>query len=284
MTGYLARLAARTGVGGQGSSPTTHEAPPQQQLVTEDMVTFVTQPQRPAQASDMPSNSAEQRILPALPPAVPASPAMSTRFALPDAQAFAQTPAETHIRSAETPVRTADTPGRSAESPRPRRDITSTTLQPPDHTGPAATVETETRIVHSAIAVPAAQGVDAPTSAASRLLQTPLFQLAAPVALEEIEAKASPEHTARADLIALARPQVSAPEFRVTPLGREEDGSARRALPPRPANGQVHPRLQEAPSVRIGSIQVDVHAPPPPPLPTPPRRASPLRRFYLRDW
>jgi hypothetical protein len=143
-------------------------------------------------------------------------------------------------------------------------------------------VETETRIVHSAIAVPAAQGVNAPTSAASPLLPTPLFELVTPVALEEIEAKANPEHTARADLIAPARPQVSAPEFRVAPLGREEDGSARRALPSRPANGPVHPRIQEAPSVRIGSIQVDVHAPPP--LPTPPRRASPLRRFYLRDW
>ena len=284
MTGYFARLAARTGVGGEGTSPTTHVAPPQQQLVTEGMVTFVTQSQRPALAPDMPSHSGEQRITPALPPATPAPPAAFTRFALPDAQAFGQTPAETHIRSAEAPVRTAETPVRLAESPRPRRDITSTTLQPADHTGPAVTMETETRIVHSAIAVPAAQGLDAPTSAASPLPPTPLFQLAAPVVLEEIEAKANPEHTARADLIAPARPQASAPEFRVALLGREEDVSSRQALPPRPANGQVHPRLKEAPSVRIGSIQVDVHAPPPPPLPTPPRRASPLRRFYLRDW
>jgi hypothetical protein len=284
VTGYFARMAARTGVGGQGSSPATHDAPAPQQFVTEDVVTFVTQPQRIARAPDMPSHSGEQRITPALPPAALAPRAVAARFAVPDARAFEQTPTETHIRSAETPVRTANTPGRLAESPRPRRDVTSTTLQPADHTGPAATVETEPRIVHSAIAVPAAQGVNAPTSAASPLLPTPLFELVTPVALEEIEAKANPEHAARADLIAPVRPQASAPEFRVAPLGREEAVSARQALPPRPANGQVRPRLQEAPSVRIGSIQVDVHAPLPPPLPTPPRRASPLRRFYLRDW
>lgn len=280
MTGYFARMAARTGVGGQGSSPATHDAPAPQQFVTEDVVTFVTQPQRIARAPDMPSHSGEQRITPALPPAALAPRAVAARFAVPDARAFEQTPTETHIRSAETPVGTAETPVRSAASPGPRRDITSTTL-PADHTGPAAAVETETRIVHSAIAVPSGQGGDAPTSAAS---PTPLFQLAAPVALEEIEAKADPEPAARADLIAPARPQASAPEFRVAPLGREEAVSARQALPPRPANGQVRPRLQEVPSVRIGSIQVDVHAPLPPPLPTPPRRASPLRRFYLRDW
>jgi hypothetical protein len=221
----------------------------------------------------MPSPSGEQRITPALPPATPAPPPMSTRFALPDAQAFVQT--------------LADTPVRSAENPSPERDITSITLLRADHTGPAATVEVETRIEQSAIAVPAAQGVDTPTPAASPVRPAPLFQLAAPVALEEIEVEANPEHAARAaDLVGQARPPASAPEFRVAPQGREEEVSARHASPPRPANGQVHPRPQSAPAVRIGSIQVDVHAPSPLPLPlpTPPRRASPLRRFYLRDW
>ena len=282
MTGYFARLAARTGIGGEGSRAATRDVPPPP-LATEDIVTFVTQPARPAQAPDMPSRSGEQRVMPARPPANPGPPPMPARFALPDAQASLETPAETKVRSAEGPVR-------AAETRPPRPDIMSTTVLPADHTGVETTVEVETRIARSAIVVPAARGVDAPTGAASRVLTAPLFQDAASAALEVIEENADPEYTARAERVAPGRPQASPLEF-VAPQDREEHVSAREALAPRPANGQVHPRSQAAPSVRIGSIQVDVHAPPPPsplptppPLPTPSRRASSLRRFYLRDW
>jgi hypothetical protein len=279
VTGYFARLAARTGIGAEGS-PATHDLPPP--LVTEDIVTFVT-PERSARAPDMPSSSGEQRITPALPPVTPPVPTPSARFALPDA--FEQTPGDTAIRSAEAPAPSAETSVQSAETTRSRRG-TPTTLPPADQSQPAATMEVETRVEQSAIALPAARDPGTPSQVVPPSRPAPLFQLAAPVTLEEIEVEADPEHPARAgDLVGQGRlPPASAPEFRVARQGREEEVSARHAWPTRPAKSHAHARPQSAPSVRIGSIQVDVHAPPPPPPPTPPRRASSLRRFYLRDW
>ncbi len=171
VTGYFARLAARTGVRWGGSSPPAHGAPPPQQFVTEDIAYFVTQPQRIARAPDMPSDSGEQRIRQHFRPLLQRGQRWPP---FPDAgrSGFRADADRDTSRSAETPVRTADTHGRSPRA-HGRGGITVDHVAASGPHRPAATVGDGNPDRAFGHRRPAAQGVNAPTSAASPLLPTP---------------------------------------------------------------------------------------------------------------
>lgn len=290
MTGYFARLASRTGIGAASPTSQRDTSPP---LETEDVVTFVSQPET---SHAMAATSAEPATAPQPTLSEPTGPLAATsppaRFAMPDVPDTTRTaepePRPTSesrgIDELQDPVSTpriseleppAEARFAMAERPRPE---------------PAGAVETETRVIQSAIAASAAPADAQPPAAGPTPQQGPLFEAVPPQRTERATA-VQPTIVEQVVEAPAASPAGALPKVQ-TVQEQRRFVAPHEVAPSQPANGRALPRPQAAPSVRIGSIQVDVHAapalPPPQPQPAspapPPPRPLSLRRFYLRDW
>lgn len=266
MTGYFARLATRTGVGGEATPPSQGEATPP--LAVEDIVTFVAQPERPAAIEATPS-----------PRAAAAAPASVSRLDLLQPRAV----------TGAAEVRAVDAHA-DAAAPSTQTVFAITERAHPDLSGPP--VETETRIVEAAVVTLPSYPAEATPSPIAP--QAPV-RTDSSVAWSEPKLQSAPTRRGRVAEAVAAKGYATVPSFSSIRIDRPDFVTPREPVPPS-ASGRTPQRPPQGPSVRIGSVQVDVHAAPdrptaPPPQASPPTPAAPqppraplLRRFYLRDW
>lgn len=287
MTGYFARLATRTGVGGKTPSPAQDEATPS--LAVEDTVTFVAQPERTASiaANPLPPAAATARLFTsASPAAVPARVTASVPAAPASTPGLDQS--QPHADADAPEVRLQHTYANPA-APSTEVLIASPERLQPDLSRPPGAAET--RIVRASVAVPAY-----PAEAASfPIVAREPARADASVAWPESVLQPEPARPGRVANAVVPRPHAAVPSFTSIRIDRPEFAVPREPAPS-PANGHMPQRTPQGSSVRIGSIQVDVHAAPERPVPPPPRNSPPappapqppripsLRRFYLRDW
>lgn len=295
MTGYFARLASRTGI---GEAAPTAQAGPVDPLVTEDVVTFAALPDR-TDVAPAPSDS--------LPPPAPGL-APSTATAA-TAQAITQfdTPVRSDIAQAEalisaTPAledRSTDMHDATTAPAHPVSAEPSTAkdfeLPERPRAAEAAVSDAATRVARSAIAAQPAPAAMAPRTKVS-LSKPDASSRADASAVDVVERGVAeePTRTTQADVPTFDKQRPETPEFRPEPQQSPRFVAPREGPAPRSANGRSQSRPQAAPTVRIGHIQVDVHAAPAPrsqvqqpqpaPPPATPPRSPSLRRFYLRDW
>lgn len=274
MTGYFRRLAGRTGLG-RIAAPA---APPALWAVLErEEVVEVSAP------APSPVTAGIGQELPAVVlPGVPAAsvPLPERRTANDDAAAPATKP---------PPEPPAPAPAVPAPGLRPPVQSVPPRLRqrpmPPD---PAAAIPPDPaasdRLLPPDPAAPGGIGPAPPSDRAERALSDPVRPRpsdrgpAASVAARGTEEQPSPP---------------SAPR-RAEPAAVQDRAAVRAVpLPERPARMPGPPTrpIEQAPSLHIGSIRVEVRAPQPPPppaeaapAPRSPRAPVALRRFHLRDW
>lgn len=287
MTGYFARLASRTGI---GAAAPTSQRDTSRPLEIEDVATFVSQPEPPrAAAATSPEPATANPPSFAEPADAPPTTSLPDRFAMPDAPVSRT--AEPEAGRPASQRRVIDEPRDAVSTPRitefePPADSSFAIAEPrrPEAEG---VVETEIRLIQSPIAASAAPPRAQPPAADQTPHHRPLFEVAPPQPTER--ATATQPATIEQVVEAPATQARALPEFRPA-LEQPRFAAPHEAAPMQVTNAPAPPRSQVAPSMRIGSIQVDVHAAPalqqpqPAPLAPPPPRPLSLRRFYLREW
>lgn len=279
MTGYFARLAARTGLGSEGLRPASRDEG--QLLEQEETVTVFAQPQWLPEATEAPSGTAAARNSGPVAPLSVSAPIEDT--AQPKTK---DEPDKARLELLHPrPSRLASVPVERLIEAAPRR--VADVGRPPDaslalrgHPKPSAP--------RAAIAGPARSADPLPRA----VDQPPAFNGAERADSVEPVQPFGPTPAERAVVAPVAAPRAT-PTFRSAQLVRTHHTTVREPATLR-SSDRVQPLQQPAPTVRIGSIQVDVHAAPPQPaaqpaqqsaMPMPqPGRAPSLRRFYLRGW
>ena len=295
MTGYFARLASRTGI---GEAAPAAQVGPVDRLVTEDVVTFAAPPERSAMTlehSDPLQAPAPDPVASTnLPVAAPAI----TQFEVPPRPNVARSDS----RISEPPASADGAMDMHDAASAPTRPVsaepsTATDFGLPErpYAAEAAASEATTRVARSAIAAQPAPVPSALRNLASPSTLEAAFRAdASAVDIFEQVAASEPTRTTQAAEPVSDSQRPETPELRPGSQQPPRFIAPREGPAPRSGNGRSQSRPQAAPTVRIGHIQVDVHAAPVPrpqvqqPQPAPPAatasRSPSLRRFYLRDW
>lgn len=315
MSGYFARLLTHTGIGG-GNSPSV-EADKTMPLETEDAVTFLSQPEGPAsnsavsqQLDDAEGEEAGATFLSPPEPlepgetapisrdthyvadtVEPARAATPAQFAAPD---ISEAGEKADGRSTSSQV-DHENNGRENVDRGPRIDVLA---QPVDsRVQTKASTEPKPKVSKPEPAdFGVARGTE--TDATTRPIETPQEptstfrtitngERASAAPTPGFESKEETVEAATAAIAPAAIPELPESRDVLSQFSVPHEPSTSRSL-----QSRSKVQTQAGPSVRIGSIQVDVHAAPTPdPLPDPvsdapppPARQPSLRRFYLRRW
>lgn len=281
MSGYFARLMSQTGIGGTGAPPSRSARTPP--LAIEEVLTQVAQPEPLVRA---------EAVEPFSTPSQPDAPEQQAGVT----RAPGPAPGTTSSRAPAA----ADAAGRRVDLPVVEQTFDEPSVPEPD---------TRSRPTRAAPVASDRVSADEP---GFRAMAAPGFGARAASPLPPAESPAA------APVFELPPMRVGATRSGTADAAtRDEAAGASKAAPPLAARADPLPSddprersmadleatMPQQPSrrspivphggaqVRIGSIQVDVHAPPPPvpppaPIAPPPpsTRATSLRRFYLRYW
>lgn len=317
MSGYFARLMTHTGIGG-GNSPSV-EADKTMPLETEDAVAFLSQPERLASNSAAPQQLDEEEGTRGtfLPPPGPleseetawisrdthhvadtveaaraATPAETpSQFSAPD---VSETGEKTEARFASSQM-DYENNDRETANRGPHFDILAESaesrVQTKDSTEPRPKASKPERghieVARKTEADATTPPIDIPQELASTFRTITSGERASVASTPGFEVNEETVEAATAAIAPAEMPEFPEPRDVLSQFSVPHEASTLGSV-----QSRSKVQTQAGPSVRIGSIQVDVHAAPTlepaaepvSPAPPPPARQPSLRRFYLRRW